>query len=177
MKLRLLLFLLSGLVAIPGAQAQTQTETEDRLAKEIPNYLRPADGKVAYAGQPSEDGFQAVKDAGFKTVINLRPADEMSFDEKKVVEGLGMAYVNIPITTFSITEEKVGQLADLLGDPDAAPVLFHCGSSNRVGGMWYIYRVLFEEASEEEAMEEAVEYGLRNATLTTVVKEYVSERK
>ncbi len=60
MKLPFFLFLLAGLVASPGAHAQTQTETEDRLAKAIPNYVRPADGKVAYAGQPTEDGFQAV---------------------------------------------------------------------------------------------------------------------
>ncbi len=175
MKLRFFLFLLAGLVASPGAH--TQTETEDPLAKEIKNYVRPTDGNVAYGGQPTEDGFQAVKDAGFKTVINLRPVGEMSFDEKKVVEDLGMTYVNIPITTFSITDEKISQLAELLGDPEAAPVLMHCGSSNRVGGMWYIYRVLFEEASEEEAMEEAVEYGLRNTMLTTAVKQYVSKRK
>ncbi len=177
MKLRLFVFLLAGLVATGVAHAQTQTETEDPLAKEIRNYVRPTDGNVAYGGQPTEDGFQAVKDAGFKTVINLRPVDEMSFDEKKVVEDLGMTYVNIPITTFSITDEKISQLAELLGDPEAAPVLMHCGSSNRVGGMWYIYRVLFEEASEEEAMEEAVEYGLRNTMLTTAVKQYVSKRK
>ena len=118
MNLRLFLFLLAGLVATGVAHAQTQTETEDPLAKEIRNYVRPTDGDVAYAGQPTADGFQAVKDAGFKTVINLRPVDEMSFDEKKVVEDLGMTYVNIPITTFSITDEKISQLADLLGDPD-----------------------------------------------------------
>ena len=175
MKLPFFLFLLAGLVGSPGAH--TQTETKDPLAKEIKNYVRPADGNVAYGGQPTEDNLQAVKDAGFKTVINLRQADEMSFDEKKVVEDLGMTYVNIPITTSSITDEKISQLADLLGDPEAAPVLMHCGSSNRVGGMWYIYRVLFEEASEEKAMEEALEYGLRSATLTTAVKQYVSKRK
>ena len=175
MKQRFVLFLLAGLLATSGAHAQTGAA--EPLAKAIPNYTRSADGKIVYAGQPSEDNFQTLKEAGFKTVINLRPADEMSFDEKKVVEELGMTYVNIPITTFSITEEKVGQLADLLGDPDAAPVLMHCGSSNRVGGMWYIYRALFGDASEEEAMKEAVEYGLRSATLKTVVERYVSKRK
>ncbi len=175
MKLRFCFSLLAGLVATAGALAQT--ETKDPLAKEIPNYVRPADGNVAYTGQPREDGFQAVKDAGFKTVINLRPADEMNFDEKKVVEGLGMTYVNIPITTLSITGEKVGRLADLLGDPEAAPILMHCGSSNRVGGMWYIYRALFTGASEEEAMEEATKYGLRSVMLKTMVESYVSSRK
>ena len=167
--------LLVTLLATQGAHAQT--ESEDPLAKTIPNYTRATDGEIVYAGQPSQDGFQVVKDAGFQTVINLRPADEMSFDEKKVVEDLGMAYVNIPITTLSITDEKVGRLADLLGDPEAAPVLLHCGSSNRVGGMWYIYRALFTDASEEEAMEEATKYGLRSAMLKTVVERYVSTRK
>ena len=172
---RLFLALLVTLLATPGALAQT--ESEDPLAKTIPNYTRAADGEIVYAGQPSKDGFRAVKDAGFKTVINLRPADEMNFDEKKVVEGLGMTYVNIPITTLSITEEKVGRLADLLGDPEAAPILMHCGSSNRVGGMWYIYRALFTDASEEEAMEEATKYGLRSVMLKTMVESYVSSRK
>lgn len=175
MKQRFFFSLLTGLFAAPGAHAQT--ETEDPLAKDIPYFTRSADGKMIYAGQPDADGFQAAKEAGFKTVINLRPDDEMDFDEKKVVEDLGMTYVNIPITTFSITEEKVSQLGDLLGNREDAPVLLHCGSSNRVGAMWYIYRALFEDASEEEAMEEAVTHGLRSTMLTQVVKRYVSKRK
>ena len=88
-----------------------------------------------------------------------------------------MTYVHIPITTFSITEEKVEQLAELLANAEDAPVLLHCGSSNRVGGLWYIYRALYDGLSEEEAMEEGVEHGLRSTMLTQVVKRYVSKRK
>ena len=167
--------LLFTLFATLGADAQT--ESDDPLAKTIPNYTRVTDGEIVYSGQPSEDDFQVVKDAGFKTVINLRPTAEMSFDEKKVVEGLGMAYVNIPITMISITDEKVARLAVLLGDPEAAPVLLHCGSSNRVGGMWYIYSALFTDTSEREAMEEATKYGLRSEMLKKVVQRYVATRK
>ena len=175
MHLTFFVALVAALVATQTTYAQT--DVEDPLAKSIPNYTRSEDGKVIYAGQPTKDSLQAVKDAGVKTVINLRPHEEMSFDEKAVVEDLGMTYVNIPITTLSITEEKVGQLADLLDDPAAAPVLLHCGISNRVGGMWYIYRALSGNASEEQAMEEAVAYGLRSAMLTQVVKLYVSTHK
>ena len=64
---------------------------------ELPNRHDAVPG-ITTAGQPSADALSAAAKAGYKTVIDLRPASEdHGFDEKKTVEGLGMSYVNLPV--------------------------------------------------------------------------------
>ena len=128
---------------VTAAQGQTGAAPQDPLAEEIPNYTRP-DQEIAFAGQPPEAVFAKLKEAGFHTILSLRHPEEISFDEKKAVEDLGMSFVNIPITNSTITDEKVEQFSRVVSDPENKPLLIHCGAASRVGGMWYIYRALFD---------------------------------
>jgi len=149
---------------------------QDPLAEEIPNYTRP-DEEIAFAGQPPEPVFAKLKEAGFQTILSLRNPDEISFDEKKAVEEQGMTFVNIPIVSTAITDEKVAEFSRVVSDPDNKPLLIHCGRASRVGGMWYIYRALFDKAPEEQSLEEALAAGLASPALEAVVKDYVESRK
>lgn len=88
------------------------------------------------AGQPSRAQFEAAAGAGFTTVIDLRCAGEFDeFDEPAVVAALGMEYQRIPVNgAAGITAENARALqAALRAAP--GPVLCHCGSGNRVGGL------------------------------------------
>src|SRR5262245_5375215 len=51
------------------------------------------------AGQPSEEQMSAVARAGCRTVINLALTTSTNAlpDERKVVSGLGMEYVHLPV--------------------------------------------------------------------------------
>src|SRR5262245_59762907 len=60
---------------------------------DIPRFGILTDG-LYRGGQPISKGFQFLKDKGIKTIINLRKEDN---SEAKVVEKLGMNYVQIPI--------------------------------------------------------------------------------
>jgi uncharacterized protein (TIGR01244 family) len=160
---------------VPRAHAQTPA-AQDSLAEEIPNYTRP-DEEIAFAGQPPEEVFAKLKEAGFQTILSLRSPEEIDFDEKKAVEAHGMAFVNIPITSSTITDDKVAQFSRVVSDPENKPLLIHCGAASRVGGMWYIYRSLFEKAPEEQSLDEALARGLDSPALEAVVKDYVTSRK
>jgi uncharacterized protein (TIGR01244 family) len=172
------LIALAALGVTLSGLTDAQSEINDPLAgdPEIPNYRRQTE-ELAFAGQPTPESFEKIKEAGFKTVLNIRPDREMRFDEKKVVEELGMTYLTIPITTKTITDEKVDSFAEIVDDPDNKPLLIHCAGSNRVGGMWYIYRALKHGVPEEESLEEAVAAGLRSPVLEQIVLKYVEERK
>jgi uncharacterized protein (TIGR01244 family) len=88
------------------------------------------------AGQPAADDWKALADAGVRTVINLRPAAEMQGrDERAEVAAAGLRYVELPIAgAGDINADNARKLAELLGQADG-PVLVHCGSGNRVGGL------------------------------------------
>lgn len=107
------------------------------------------------AGQPSADDWKALADAGVRTVINLRPAAEMQGrDERAEVAAAGLRYVELPIAgAGDINADNARRLAELLGQADG-PVLVHCGSGNRVGGLLAVAK-----AQEGMAADEALEFG------------------
>jgi uncharacterized protein (TIGR01244 family) len=79
-----------------------------------------------------------LKEMGFNTIVNLRPADEAPDvgKEKAAVELQGLRYVSIPITPGTFSADDVEAVRSVLDDEKAAPVLLHCSSANRVGAVW-----------------------------------------
>ena len=102
---------------------------------EIPNYqvIRPG---LAFGGQPSPETLQRLGDMGFRTVVNLRTEQEGAAQEGHVVRALGLDYVWVPVTSGTFSLEDVQAVERVLDDPEAAPVLLHCASSNRVAAVW-----------------------------------------
>lgn len=88
-------------------------------------------------GQPSRECLEAARDAGYRTVINLRPAGEFDgYDEGRVVRELGLDYVHIPVAgAGDLNAEAVASLDAVLADAQRRPALIHCGSGNRVGAL------------------------------------------
>lgn len=97
--------------------------------------LRPREGLVV-AGQPATGDWSALAASGIRTVINLRPQAELQGrDERAEVAAAGMRYVELPVSgPADITSENAAALSRLLAQADG-PVLVHCASGNRVGGL------------------------------------------
>ena len=97
--------------------------------------LRPRDGLVV-AGQPATGDWAALAASGIRTMINLRPQAELQGrDERAEVAAAGMRYVELPVSgPADITQENAEALSRLLAQADG-PVLVHCASGNRVGGL------------------------------------------
>jgi len=97
--------------------------------------LRPREGLVV-AGQPATGDWAALAASGIRTVINLRPQAELQGrDERAEVAAAGMRYVELPVSgPADITQENAEALSRLLAQADG-PVLVHCASGNRVGGL------------------------------------------
>src|SRR5262245_24212392 len=126
----------------------------------IPNYVRIR-SDLAAAGQPSSAGLQALAKLGFRTVVNLRREDEDGpKDERSIVEAQGLRYVSVPITAATLSREDAQAVRAVLDDPERGPVLLHCTSSNRVGGVWALI-----QAGRGMPLEDAIAEG-RKAGLT-----------
>ena len=129
---------------------------------------------VFLAGQPTAEGLTEAKKAGVRTVINLRAASELDWDEKAQVERLGMNYVNVPIASSeALTDEVFSRLRDVLKDHTRRPVLMHCHSAGRVGAAWLAYRALDDGLSVASAVEEAKTIGLRKEDYLRKAVDYV----
>lgn len=118
---------------------------------------------VYTAGQPAATDWPAIAARGVGTVINLKPAAEMhGRDEGREVRAAGMRYLVIPIADAAdIDTSSARQLSIVLADADA-PVLIHCASANRAGGLLAV-----SAAQEGMAPEAALELGRRAGMKST----------
>ncbi len=165
-------------IAIAAFVSPGAPQTEDPLASNegIPNYYRLRDD-IATAGQPTDAALADIQKAGFKAVLNLRTEQEGSLEEKPKVEALSMEYYNIPIGRDGFSPAILVQFKEILADGDNRPLLIHCASSNRVGALWYIHRVLHTGEDEATALAEGKKAGLTSESLEGRAKDYVKTNK
>ena len=131
----------------------------------IANACCPLPGLVT-GGQPSDAQFRAARAAGAVTVLDIRdPMEPRPFDEPALAASLGLRYENISVTGHSLDDATLEKILAVLRDESAAPVFFHCGSGNRVGGALIPYFMLDKGMAEDDAVALAMRIGLRGADL------------
>jgi uncharacterized protein (TIGR01244 family) len=135
----------------------------------IPNARIPIEG-VLSGGQPTPEQIEAAARAGFRTVINIRTAEEPGFEwEKDAVEKLGMTYVHIPVGgEESFTRETITAIDAALDDAMArGPVLYHCASGNRIGATLALRAAWIDGAPSQDAWYYGLATGMtRTAEMT-----------
>jgi uncharacterized protein (TIGR01244 family) len=120
------------------------------------------------SGQPEKESFAKLKSDGVTTVINLRTPGEMDnrenvpFDEKAIVDSLGLEYIHIPLggTEFPYTNEALQKFADAV-DKSEGKVLLHCTVGRRASNMYAAYLIQFEGFEPNKAIEyaKAINFG------------------
>jgi uncharacterized protein (TIGR01244 family) len=128
----------------------------------IPNFQK-VDDHVYRGGQSSNDGFKDLARLGIKTIVDLRQIGEHSqADEEKVVTGLGMRYVSIPMSGMSTPkEDQVAHVLALLNDATSGPVFVHCRrGADRTGTVIAAYRIAHHRWENRKALDEAKSYGM-----------------
>lgn len=159
------------LCASAASFGQTHSGGEMSKAIDIPNAQMPFEG-ILTGGQPIPEQLEEIKQAGYRTIVNLRPAQEMGdWDEAKSVASLGMTYVSIPVAGGAgLTDEAVERLHEIVDDQNNYPLVVHCASGNRVGALF----ALVAARKQGKPTQEAIEIG-RQAGLTGLEAE-VRER-
>ena len=94
------------------------------------------------SGQPTEEQFEQIAEAGVGTVINLAMPDSPHAlpNEAGVLAALEVCYVPIPVDFAAPRESDYQRFAeemDALGD---APLHVHCIANYRVAAFLYRYR-------------------------------------
>ncbi|MEE2757486.1 MAG: protein tyrosine phosphatase family protein [Myxococcota bacterium] len=126
----------------------------------IPNACWPKDDLLV-GGQPSRDDLNAARDAGFKTIVNIRGLGEDGTDwEPDFVNGLGLNYHHIPVSgPMDLTEEKAQLLMETI-ESSRYPLMIHCASGNRVGALFAINAFIRGGVSRADALQIGTDAGL-----------------
>ena len=134
-------------------------------------------GDLYLAGQFSPQDIEKIKAAGITRVISLRTDGEIDWDQKTALDNAGLEFIVVPFRApQELTDDVFDKVRKLLDDSNK-PTLFHCGSANRVGGVWMTRRVLDEGIDMETAVKEAKTIGLRNAEYEQKARDYIERKK
>lgn len=128
----------------------------------LPNFQK-VDDHVYRGAQPTDSGFKELAQLGIKTIVDLRDVGEHSqADEEKIVTGLGMRYVSIPMHGLSTPkDDKVAAVQALFNDTTNGPVFVHCKrGADRTGMVVAVYRISHDQWDNKKALSEAKSYGM-----------------
>jgi uncharacterized protein (TIGR01244 family) len=168
-------FLVAALVLAPSLQSPAQAVPQSPAAvqspagapgvaqppapSEIPgvrNFTR-VDASFACGGAFTPSAAASVKQAGFRSVVNLRAAGEEGADldaEKAAVEAEGLTYIWLPFLPASPDASKLDAFVEAFRNPANQPMLLHCKSGGRASMFWAVKRVMVDGWPVEKAMNE-----------------------
>lgn len=119
----------AGPVASPAEQAALAIPAKFRLSETIAVHeqMHPADLSLA-------------EEAGYRTVIDLRPDGEVAGQPAAetmaaAAKAIGLTFAYVPVPRGDIPDETVAALAKVLNDAPG-PVLLYCRSGSRAARTW-----------------------------------------
>ena len=162
-----------GLVSLVGLAASIVAAGEmPKTIEGVSNYhvVRPG---LATSGELTPEAQRQLKALGFKTVIDLRTEREGTKAEEALLREQGLRYVSVPVTPATLSAKDVDAVAAILEDAAAEPILLHCASGNRAGGL--LAAVLARKGkSLDEAEAEGAKAGLSSQTMKDAVRRVAS---
>lgn len=149
-------FIVSGCITTPSLpQEQRPTYWAKELNRAENFYQISAD--VFRSEQPNVNSASQIKEHQIDIVINLRNRDL----DSKQLKDQNLKLIHIPINTWSINREDLLQVMFEIQQAKAfeQKILIHCyHGSDRTGASIAMYRIIFEDWSTQDALNE-MKYG------------------
>ena len=145
----------------------------------IRNYSR-VDATVGCGGATDPAAMTTLKKEGFVSVINLRLASEEGANVdagRAAAQAAGLKYIHLPFNAAMPDSKVVDSFLAAVADKGNQPVYIHCGSANRVGGVWMIKRALQDKWPLDRALAEAQAIGLNNPALQSFATDYIKSHQ
>jgi uncharacterized protein (TIGR01244 family) len=165
----------AALLVFSSHLAVAQTVTKPTVAG-VTNFSK-LETTIACAGATTPEAVPALKEMGYKSIINLRLATEAGANvegEAAAAKAAGINYVHIPFNTTQPDPAVADAFVAAVTKPENNPAFVHCASANRAAAMWMIKRMVVDKWDAEKAGGEAAQLGLTNAALKTFVLDYAT---
>lgn len=137
----------------------------------IRNYT-PVDATVTLCGAVTPEAVPALVDAGFRSILNLRTAEEEGENleaMQKAAAASGLRYIHVPFSSSEPQPEPVDRFLEIARDRSNEPMLINCASGGRASMILAIKRVMLDGWSLEKAMAEVPE---RSAAVRPALREF-----
>lgn len=117
--------------------------------------LHKVDSLIYRSEQPTKDKMKSLKSLGVTNVLNLRNAR----NDKREARYQNINLYRIPINTWTFSLDELTECLKLIHKINQ-PILVHCKhGSDRTGCVIAAYRIVFQNWSKKEAIEEFTNGG------------------
>ncbi|OOZ36086.1 protein tyrosine phosphatase family protein [Solemya velesiana gill symbiont] len=150
----------------------------DALLQSIPGYLALTDN-ISTSGQPDENAFHAIAEAGFEIVINLalNDSDNALEDEEGLVTSLGMQYIHIPVEFDRPASEDLDAFIQAVSANWKKRLFIHCAINMRVSAFMTLYRICCLGWYPEAALSEIRRIWEPDAVWQQFIEEQIAQRR
>lgn len=149
------LSLFVGMVLSVSAYAQNIRVEKITIPDSELTNLYKIDSGVYRSEQPSYTDFKALEKYGIREVLNLR--NRHSDDDE--AKGTKLKLHRLKMKAHSVSEEQLIHALRIIKNRKG-PIVFHCHhGSDRTGAVCAMYRIVFQGASKQKAIQEMTEGG------------------
>jgi len=158
-----------------GSETTGTSPAQDRPAawatpvqsEHLKNFYK-LDNKVYRSAQPNKKGFKELAALGIRNVLSFR--DYHSDDDGK---NFGLNLFRVKMEAGDITLEKVVEALRVIRNSNG-PILIHCWhGSDRTGLISAMYRIVFQNRSKDDAIEELMNGGYGYHSLYKNIPEFI----
>ena len=137
------------------------------------------DDKPASGGRPTDDAYAKAAANGFRSVLTLRAKNDGVdlLSERFIVEKQRLRYFNLTFLSTLPSTEQINAFLRLVRDRNNQPMLINCAFAERVAPYMMIFRVVEQGWSEDKALNEAAQAGLRREELKNAARKYFKSSK
>ena len=173
----------AGGVMLWAAMLAAGAETVSQMSRqEVPGIrnMTQVEPTIACAGATDAAAIPEIAKRGFKAIVNLRLESEPDANigaARDAAAKAGIRYIHLPFDVANPDEAVVDRFIAAVTDTANQPVFVHCGSANRVAGMWMIKRVVVDGWDTARAETEARANGLSNPKLRDWSLSQIAKRK
>jgi protein tyrosine phosphatase (PTP) superfamily phosphohydrolase (DUF442 family) len=148
-KIILFILLFASISAYGQPRERPETWATPIINAEIENFYKVSD-KLYRSEQPDKAAFQQFQSMGIYSVLNLRKHHSDRNEARKTKIKLH----HLRLSARNLTQEQIFQALKIIQQSDS-PVLIHCWhGSDRTGSVAAAYRMVFQNWSATEAIDE-----------------------
>lgn len=128
------------------------------------------------AGQPSEEQFRALAEAGFQRVIFLAFTDHKHAvkNEDRVARSAGLEFVHVPVAWDAPTGDDFDTFAAVMRATDKT--LVHCEVNFRASVFGFLYQVIYLGTPVDEAWSLLTHIWIPNETWKTFIVSVLTDK-
>lgn len=162
-------------------EASDKAATSPALPVGIPRYNKVTE-QVAGGLRPFADGYDWLKENGFRAVLHIRAPGQDDSAERQEVQKRSLRYLSLEVSPDTLSKKIVSDFFSMVDDKANQPLFVFDRDGILAGALWYLYLRGPAHLPDVQAKEKAGQLGFKEAgteehkLLWLAIQKYLSDQ-